>query len=184
MKTGRSAVFLDRDGVLNRLVERDGGWFSPRRIEDFELFPWTTDSLIKLKSAGFCLIVVTNQPDIARGYMSMNDLDLMHSHLQTMAPVDAILVCPHDTPDACPCRKPRIGLFTRGIEMFSITPETSWTIGDRESDVIAGHAAGTQVIHILSGQDQERIGDETVSLMNLREAADFILNSSDGERSK
>ena len=176
MTGGRRAVFLDRDGVLNKLVSRDGGFYSPRRAADFELFPWTVESLRILHENGWLLVVVTNQPDIARGHMSIDELQSMHDVLRAATPVDSIRVCPHDGTASCTCRKPQPGLFLRAIDELGIDESTSWTIGDRASDIAAGLAVGTRVIHVASGQEEPPNDDRIVRATNLLDAVRHILS--------
>src|SRR5262245_14689292 len=97
----RRAVFLDRDGVLNRAVIRDGKPFAPRTVEELELLPGVPEALARLHEAGFRLVVVTNQPDIARGTLTVAALGQMHARLFATLPIDDVRVCPHDDRDGC-----------------------------------------------------------------------------------
>lgn len=108
----RRAVFLDRDGVLNRALVRIGRPYSPRRPEEFELLPGVQAACAELRSAGYELIVVTNQPDVARGMLSARVLKRLNDTLQEAVEIDEIVVCPHDDSDDCLCRKPRPGMLT------------------------------------------------------------------------
>jgi len=149
----KPAVFLDRDGVVNKLVERDGGFYSPRSVEDFEMFPFVSASIRQLSAAGFLIIIVTNQPDISRGQMTDETLQLMHHVLRTTCQIDSIYICPHDALDKCTCRKPLPGMLLKAASDFDIDMTSSWMIGDRESDIQAGVQAGVQTIFITGGQD-------------------------------
>ncbi len=173
----RAAVFLDRDGVLNELVERDGGEFSPQTLEQFRLFPWTRRALMILHQHGFLLVVVTNQPDISRGKMASEALEAMHETLRQDTPVKAIYVCEHDESDNCGCRKPKTGLFKRAAEDLNINMSDSWTIGDRESDLIAGKRCGTRLIHIKGAETISSTFDECTSLSSVLEAASYIIST-------
>jgi D-glycero-D-manno-heptose 1,7-bisphosphate phosphatase len=116
----RPAVFFDRDGVLNRAYLRDGKPYPPQTLEEFEIVPDARESLTKLKQLGFLLIVVTNQPDIARGTQSQALIDEIHARLKSELPIDDLLVCPHDDRDACDCRKPRPGLLLNAARRYGI----------------------------------------------------------------
>ncbi len=107
------AVFLDRDGVINRAIVRDGRPYAPTRVEDLEVLPGVHEALVRLKAAGFALVVITNQPDVARGSLTEQALRAMHEHLTALLPLDEVRVCCHDDADGCDCRKPKAGMLTR-----------------------------------------------------------------------
>lgn len=138
----RSAVFLDRDGVLNRLVVRDGRAGSPRTLEEFELLPGVDLAVDILRRASLLVVVVTNQPDVARGFLTPAELERMHECLGRFVSVDAIYTCSHDDEDACPCRKPKPGLLLRAAQELQIPLRKSFLIGDTWKDIEAGKAAG------------------------------------------
>jgi len=144
----RRAVFLDRDGVLNRAMERDGRPFPPESLSDFELLPGVTEACRHLHSLGYLLIVVTNQPDIARGSKATADVDALNTRLRQLLPLDDVRVCPHDDGDHCICRKPRPGLLTTAASDFNIDLTHSFMVGDRWRDVEAGAAAGCKTVWI------------------------------------
>jgi len=150
----KPAVFLDRDGVINELVHRDGGYFSPRELEDFHVFPFVKDSVRQLKKAGFLVIVVTNQPDISRGFLGASVLDAMHEHLMNHYEIDAIYVCPHDDLDFCNCRKPQPGMIHQASNDWNLNLKQSWMVGDRDTDIAAGEAAGLTSLRIAAGSPQ------------------------------
>lgn len=172
----RRAVFLDRDGVLNELVERDGGRFSPRRFDQFKLFPWCVGALTDLSNSGLFLVVVTNQPDIARGLLELAELSAMHELLHASTPVNKIYTCPHETRDNCLCRKPQPGLLLNAAQEFHLDLSQSWIIGDRLSDLEAGRRAGTRLAHVATGQDPTPIDTDVLSFVDLRQAADHIIS--------
>ena len=107
----RPAVFLDRDGVLNDSVVRDGVPRPPKSVAEFRLLPGVVDACASLRAAGFALVVVTNQPDIARGTQTREVVDAMNARLAELIEMDEICVCPHDDVDDCACRKPRPGML-------------------------------------------------------------------------
>jgi len=146
----RAAVFLDRDGVLNKSVYRDGVPSPPISMDDFELLPGVRDAVDRLKAAGYVLVVVTNQPDIARGTQEASAVDAINAVVQRELGLDAVLVCPHDDADDCECRKPKPGLLLQAIERFDIDRDRSFMVGDRWRDVAAGNAAGCRTVQVGS----------------------------------
>lgn len=138
----RRAVFLDRDGVINRSLVRDGKPYAPVRVSEFELLPGVADALRRLREGGFLNIVITNQPDIATGKQRLEDLDAFHSRLRAELAIDAIKVCTHTDAEDCVCRKPRPGLLFEAAREFGIDLGASYMIGDRWRDVAAGQRAG------------------------------------------
>ena len=142
----RWAVFLDRDGVLAEARVVDGIAFSPRTEQEFHLTSGARQAVEALKSSGAFLVVVTNQPDLARGDLSVAQLHAMHAQLCRELPVDHILVCPHEGSERCECRKPAPGMLFEAARRFGIDLAASWMIGDRWVDVAAGKAAGTRTV--------------------------------------
>jgi D-glycero-D-manno-heptose 1,7-bisphosphate phosphatase len=171
-----AAVFLDRDGVLNRSVIQDGVARPPQSLDDFELLPGVRDAVKKLKSAGYVLVVVTNQPDIARGTQSAAVIEAMNDVIERELGVDAVFVCPHDDIDNCACRKPKPGLLLQAMERFDIDPERSFIVGDRWSDVAAGRAAGCRTVQVGSLQEGELSVAPTMRRRDLAAAARWILS--------
>ncbi len=147
----RRAVFLDRDGVINREILRDGVPSSPRALDEFEVVPGVDEALDAFRAAGFVLIVVTNQPDLARGRMPRGVLDAMHRQLLARLPIDEVQVCPHDDADRCHCRKPRPGMLCDAAARWGIDLSRSIMVGDRWRDISAGRAAGCRTFLIGDG---------------------------------
>ena len=108
------AVFLDRDGVLTRALVRDGKAYAPVTPAEMEIEADAPAALARLKAAGFLLIIVTNQPDVARGVTRREDVEAMHAILRAALPLDDVFVCYHDNADACDCRKPQPGMLLAG----------------------------------------------------------------------
>lgn len=140
------AVFLDRDGVLNEVEIRNGGVEPPRFPEDLRIVTEAPEALGRLKRAGFLLIVVTNQPDVARGRIARTDAEAINSALLNALPIDEVLACFHDDSDACPCRKPAPGMIIAAAAKWSVDVTMSWLIGDRWVDIAAGRRAGVDSI--------------------------------------
>ena len=148
---GCRAVFLDRDGVLNELVVRDGHSVSPRREEEFVLRPEAGPAVRRLKALGLRLFVVTNQPDVARGLMTQGALDAMHARLRSALPLDDLGLCPPDDADGCGCRKPKDGLLRLLAERWDVDLARSFVVGDSWRDAGAGRAAGCRTVLVKSG---------------------------------
>jgi D-glycero-D-manno-heptose 1,7-bisphosphate phosphatase len=171
----RPAVFLDRDGVINRAVIRDGIRCPPLSLQDLVILPRVSEALDALKARGYALVVVTNQPDVARGTSSRRAVDLIHAKLQEELSLDAILTCFHDTADGCDCRKPKPGLLLRAARDLSINLAASFMVGDRWRDIEAGQRAGCRTFFIDEGyeESQETICDFRVG--SLHQAAGIVL---------
>lgn len=173
----RRAVFLDRDGVINRALVRDGRPYAPTRIEDFDILQGVPQAVRHLKAAGFLIIVVTNQPDLATGKQSAELLERMHALLRRSVDIDAVYVCPHDDRANCMCRKPKAGMLLTAAEKQDIDLENSWMIGDRWRDIEAGQAAGCRTIYVDRGYAEKApAADFTVSEMP--DAVPHILENS------
>jgi D-sedoheptulose 7-phosphate isomerase len=175
---GRPAVFLDRDGVLNRAVVRQGKPLPPASLDELEILPGTASSLHDLKSHGFDLYVITNQPDVARGTLTREAVEAIHRQLASALPIDAIFVCYHDDKNDCDCRKPRPGLILEAQRKHNIDLGRSFFVGDRWRDIDAGHAAGCKTILIDYGYDERKSAQPPDAVVkSLREAADWIICS-------
>lgn len=173
------AVFLDRDGVLNRAVVRDGKPFAPSGLQELELLPDVASSLLDLKSHGFSLYVITNQPDVARGTQTRETVEAVHRALRSALPIDDIFVCYHVDSDECACRKPKPGLLYEAQRRYNIDLSRSFVIGDRWRDIDAGHAAGCKTILIDYGYRERKPARPPEAIVrSLREAADWIVRCS------
>lgn len=148
---GRGALFLDRDGVLNKLVVRDGRLVSPRKIEDFAIVDGASTLLAAVRKFGVSCFVVTNQPDIGRGLMQLVELQKMHDQLRQHLPLTDVAYCPHDDRDGCDCRKPKPGMLCDLAGKWNVSLAQSVFIGDTERDIEAGKRAGCYTI-LLSSQ--------------------------------
>jgi D-glycero-D-manno-heptose 1,7-bisphosphate phosphatase len=171
------AVFLDRDGVINRAIERDGKPYPPRTIADFEIYPEVPAACAKLKAAGFLLIVATNQPDVGRGTLDQAIVEKIHAHMTSALPIDRVEVCYHPGhgKSDCDCRKPKPGMLLRAARELNIDLARSWMVGDRWRDVDCGHAAGCKTIFIDRGYAEELREKPDFKAKNLAEAAEIIL---------
>lgn len=175
------AVFLDRDGVLNKTRLIAGNPHPPDHAGEIEIPSDATSALASLKDAGFLLIVVTNQPDVARGKQTRTGVEAIHQMLRSALPLDDFLVCYHDDADACNCRKPLPGLLETAAARYGIELGRSYLIGDRWRDIDAGAAAGCTTILIDYGY-RERAPHQppNARVRSLGEAARWILSREDG----
>jgi D-glycero-D-manno-heptose 1,7-bisphosphate phosphatase len=175
--TGRRAVFLDRDGVINKAVVRCAKPYPPASVAEISILPGVHDALLKLRGRGFLLYVVTNQPDVSRGTQTRASVERMNALLRSLLPLDGFYVCYHDSRDACSCRKPAPGLVLSAAREHRIDLHESYLVGDRWSDVEAGHRAGCRTAWIDCGyaEPAPRVLPD-VRVASLSEAATWILN--------
>jgi len=166
------AVFLDRDGVLNRALLRDGRPYPPATLEEFEILPGVRAAAERLRRAGFKLIVVTNQPDVARGTQRRDVVEAMHARLAEQLPIDEIRICYHDDVDQCTCRKPCPGLLLAGD---TVELRRSYLIGDRWKDIAAGRAAGCATVLIDRRYAETCHVEPDIRVGSITEAVDWIL---------
>jgi D-sedoheptulose 7-phosphate isomerase len=172
------AVFLDRDGVLNRAVVRDGKPYPPASVEELEIAPEAKSTLQRLREKGYKLLVVTNQPDVARGAASRESVDAINRRLQSALELDDVLVCYHSDEDHCSCRKPKPGLLLDAARRHQINLAESFMVGDRWRDVEAGRHAGCRTILIDEGYNEQAPAQPpNARVHSLREAADWILEA-------
>jgi len=173
----RRAVFLDRDGVVNRALVREGKPYPPPTLSDLRLLPGVREACRMLREAGFALILVTNQPDIARGTANAGEVGEMHSRLRRFLQLDDIRVCPHDDDARCECRKPKPGLLFEAAQAWNIDLRSSFLVGDRWRDVEAGHRAGCQSIFVDYGYRERQPDGPFLRVHSLLEAANWILRT-------
>ena len=170
----RRAVFLDRDGVLNRAEVRGGRPHPPASLEALELLPGVPEACRALKARGFLLVVVTNQPDVARGTQRREVVDAIHARLRAELPLDDVRACFHDDADGCACRKPAPGLLLQAARDHRLALEACYLVGDRWRDVEAGQAAGCRTIFIDHGWAERRPAAPSATVASLAEAAAWI----------
>jgi len=171
------AVFLDRDGVISRPIIRARRPYPPSSLAELEVLPGVAEALRALKTAGFRLVVVTNQPDVARGTTSMEVVDSIHDRLATVLPLDAVFTCLHDDGDRCECRKPLPGLITRAARELEINPNTSYLVGDRWRDIEAGRRSGCGTFFVDYEYDEPRPQSYDFRVSSLLQAAEIILQT-------
>jgi D-glycero-D-manno-heptose 1,7-bisphosphate phosphatase len=171
-------VFLDRDGVINRARLKDAKPYPPATVQELEILPDVFEALADLKRCGFLLIVVTNQPDVARGTQRRETVEQMNQAVAAALPVDQILVCYHSGENGCDCRKPLPGLLMQAAREHQIDLAKSFMVGDRWRDIDAGHNAGCQTVLIdYAYQEQSPAREPDRRVKSLREAADWIIGT-------
>ncbi len=179
----QKAIFLDRDGTINKYV----GFL--RDIDDFELLPGVSEAVKMINNSGYLCVVATNQPVIARGEVTVPELNEIHKKMETLlgndgAYIDALYYCPHhpdkgfegevsDLKIVCDCRKPKPGMLLKAAEEYNIDLSSSWMIGDGENDVKAGIAAGCRTV--LISEDKEVDFGQDYTVRTLEEAVKKVL---------
>jgi len=171
----RRAVFLDRDGVINRALVRDGKPYHPATLEEFEILPGVAEALRALDEAGFLLIVATNQPDVARGLQRREVVEAMHRRLREELPLDDIKVCYEVDGPSCTCYKPKPGMLLEASREHCVNLGRSYMVGDRWRDVGAGKRAGCFTIFIDRGYAEPLTETPDATCADLSEAATIIL---------
>ena len=171
----RRAVFLDRDGVINRSIVREGKPYAPLSLEALEILPGVTEALTSLRSAGWLNIVVTNQPDVGAGRLPRATAEAMSAYLLEKLPIDAVKVCFHTENERCRCRKPKPGLLLDAAQEFEVDLGRSYMIGDRWKDVGAAHAAGCKALFVDYGYAEPRPEQPYLPVKSLTAAAELIL---------
>lgn len=183
LKNKQKAIFLDRDGTINKYV----GFL--RNIDQFELIPGVAEAIKKINASGYLCIVVTNQPVIARGEVTVDELDMIHKKMETElglagAYVDGLYYCPHhphkgyegEIPELkfdCDCRKPKPGMLLKAAEDFNVDFEQSYMVGDGNNDVKAGLAAGCKAV-LINGEGTDSKTGDFGQLDTVASVAEFV----------
>lgn len=168
------AAFLDRDGVLNNIIIKDGLPYSPSKYEEFKILPGVKDSIIKLKKMKYLCIVVTNQPDVSRGKITKETVIKMNTYLNKELQLDDIFVCFHDDLDKCNCRKPKPGLIFKAAKKWNINLKKSYMIGDRWKDIDAGSLSGCKTIFLDNNYKEKVKSQPNFTCENLLKAVNLI----------
>jgi histidinol-phosphate phosphatase family protein len=174
----KRAVFLDRDGVINRKAV-EGEYVT--RWEDFHFLPGVAEAISLLARAGWSVIVISNQRCVARGLLTITELEAIHEKMleelaRSGAKLDGIYYCPHDKESACPCRKPSPGMLLRAAQEHQIDLTSSWMVGDSASDIEAGKRAGCGTVRINADLPAENEGADYFA-RSLPEASERVLTA-------
>jgi D-glycero-D-manno-heptose 1,7-bisphosphate phosphatase len=183
-ETPKRAVFLDRDGVLNAATVIDGMPHPPRSVQEMEILPGVPEACSRLHEAGFVLVLVTNQPDVARGRSTAEAVREINAAVSTAAGLDDVRVCFHDDDASCACRKPNPGMLLDASRELSLELSESYLVGDRWRDIEAGHRAGVQTVLIDYGYQEPNHVIPAKTVRDLTEASEWIItqaNSKGGE---
>jgi D-glycero-D-manno-heptose 1,7-bisphosphate phosphatase len=175
----RRAVFLDRDGVINRPIVREGLPYPPRTLEQFEILPGVPEACQRLREAGFLVIIATNQPDVGRGTLGRSKVEEIHAAMLARVPIDHVFVCYHAGEafgESCDCRKPKPGMLLTAAGDFGIDLAQSFMIGDRWRDMECGRRAGCQTIFVEGDYKEACRREPTYRVSNLEEAAMIVVS--------
>lgn len=176
LTVARRAVFLDRDGTLNRAYVSEGIPRPPRSLEELELLPGVVQAVARLRAAGFVLVMITNQPDVARGSVSRSLVNAMNAQVALTLGIDKVETCFHDDDDRCDCRKPRPGMLVRAAQELGLNVSESFMVGDRWRDTEAGRRAGCRTIQLRTTEVQPSSAAEPdYWVADLAEASSIIL---------
>ena len=175
----KRAVFLDRDGVLNRtFLHADGKTHPPDSPQELEILPGVMEACQSLRRGGFLLIVVTNQPDVARGTQRREVVEAINLELRRQLPLDDLRVCYHDEADNCPCRKPKPGMLIEAGLVWGLDFRKSFMIGDRWTDVEAGRRAGCKTVLVHAAITEVQRSQPDFQASSLGEAVQCIFRES------
>ena len=169
------AVFLDRDGVINKPIIIDGKGYAPRLLKDFKIFPKVKGDVKKLRNSGFKVFVITNQPDIGNKLIKKKTLNEMHKLLKAKVPVNKIYFFPHTRNDLCKCRKPKPGMIIKASHESKIYLKESYVVGDRKTDIDAGLKVGCKTIFVNHNYYEKKPTKQEKTVKSLHAAVNYIL---------
>jgi D-glycero-D-manno-heptose 1,7-bisphosphate phosphatase len=172
--SGRPALFLDRDGVVFRALVRDGKPYCAQSVAELTMLPGVVDALQKTRTLGMLNIVVTNQPDVARGTLAREVVEHMHAIMRLVLPIDDVMVCYHDDADGCACRKPKPGMLLEAAQRHGVDLARSYMVGDRWRDVEAGRAAGCVAIWMPGNYGETAPRGPVITCHSLLDAVDWM----------
>ena len=170
------AVFLDRDGVINKASVVDGKPYPPRNLDELELIPGVDQAILQLRDRGYFCIVVTNQPDVARGKTSKETVESINQFLIQHLAIHEIVSCYHDDHENCGCRKPKPGSLLKAALKYNIDLNKSFMVGDRWRDIEAGENAGCKTFFIDYQYNEKQPQNPTYKVTSLADAVNIILN--------
>jgi D-glycero-D-manno-heptose 1,7-bisphosphate phosphatase len=170
----KRAVFLDRDGVLTQSINREGKPYPPKVVSEVKILPGVMEALELLRSVNFELVVVTNQPDVARGTSTIKEVSEINSYISNLLDLEKFYICYHDDSDHCDCRKPKAGLLLKAAIELDIELTASYMVGDRWRDIGAGQAAGCGTYFINYNYDEPDPISPFITVTSLLGAAQHI----------
>ena len=151
----RKAIFLDRDGVVNHSVVKNGKPYPPRTLSELKIIEGSAEA-IRILNKSYLVFIITNQPDISRGTLTNANLNLIHSYLLKTLEINEIFTCTHDDHDKCFCRKPKPGMIVSAAKKYNIDLKKSYVVGDRWKDIEAGINAGCKTVFIDYGYSEKK----------------------------
>ena len=170
----KRAIFLDRDGVLNKTVIKEKKITSPLNLDELKIVPEAKETLETFKKYGYLLIMVTNQPDIAKNKNTKKNVEEINNFLKNLLNIDDIFVCYHDDKDFCNCRKPKSGMLIEASKKHNIDLSKSFIIGDRWKDVEAGKNVGCKTIFIDFKYKEKLKSMPNYTITNIADAKNII----------
>jgi len=170
------AVFLDRDGVINKALMVDGKPYPPKDLDGLEIMPGVDQAILQLRDLGYFCIVVTNQPDVARGKTSIKAVESINQFLIERLAINEIISCYHDDHENCDCRKPKPGSLIMAALKYNIDLSKSFMVGDRWRDIEAGQNAGCRTFFIDYQYNEKQPTNPTHKVASLPDAVKIILN--------
>lgn len=183
----RRALFLDRDGVLDELVEYDAAWEAPRTLADLRMIDGVSAPLRRFVDAGWLLFIVTNQPNVAKGKATREDVEAINEEVlrRLDVPVARAYVCFHQAEDRCECRKPSPYFLREAAREFGVDLSSSWMVGDQDSDLLCGRNAGCRVALIEHHGSAHKRGsvEPDLRVEDLEDLAGVVLSREDDEGS-
>jgi D-glycero-D-manno-heptose 1,7-bisphosphate phosphatase len=178
----KRAAFLDRDGVLNRAILIDGIPKPPTYVSDVEILPGVIEAIQILKNHDFVVVVVTNQPDVARGVTTQSQVESINAFIGVVTGIKHFYTCFHDDPDLCNCRKPAPGLIYSASQELGINVHDSFMVGDRWRDISAGQAAGCQTFFIDYSYSELKPKMPYRKVFSLLEAVNLMVGEKHGAK--
>jgi len=169
------AVFLDRDGILNKAIVVHGKPYPPKSVNELVIPEGVKEGLKQLQELGYLLIVITNQPDVTRGTTPIKIVNDINNYLKQELNLDDIFCCFHDNADNCECRKPKPGMILTAAKEWNIDLESSFMVGDRWRDIETGKNAGIKTILIDFGYKEKYVKPDYTS-QNFIEATQIIIS--------
>jgi D-glycero-D-manno-heptose 1,7-bisphosphate phosphatase len=171
----QKAVFLDRDGVINASIVIEGKPYPPKTLKELKILPGVESAISMLKAEGYLCIVITNQPDVSRGKVTLKSVEELNDYLLNKLQLDDIYSCYHDDNDECACRKPKPGSILEAANKYQIDLGESYMIGDRWRDIEAGQRAGCNTIFIDYNYNEKLPLGQNYTVSSLFEAVQLIL---------
>ena len=168
------AVFIDRDGVISSPFIRNGKSISPRKFKEFKLLPKVKKGILELKKKNFLTIVITNQPDISKEKLDIQEVNKMNNFLINTLGLDDLYMCPHQDTDNCKCRKPKTEMLKKSIIKYNIDISKSYVIGDRKTDILMANKIKCKSIFINRKYLEESPITQTITMPSFYKAAQYI----------